>query len=87
MHFMVSEVIEVEIDRASRMLVPRKLRDHAGIKEDAILVGMYDRLEIWGQDTWHTHLSQLEDEHEMALGKVLQLPSIKPPFPGEPSRL
>ncbi len=87
MHFMVSEVIEIEIDRASRVLVPRKLRDHANIKEDAILVGMYDRIEIWGHDAWHTHLSQLEDEHEMALGKVLQLPSIKPPFPGEPSRL
>lgn len=87
MHFMVSEVLEVEIDRASRVLVPRKLRDHAGIKEDAVLVGMYDRIEIWGHDIWHTHLSQLEDEHEMALGKVLQLPSIKPPFPGEPSHL
>ena len=51
------------------------------------LVGMYDRIELWGLETWRTHLSQLEDEHEMALGKVLQLPSIKPPFPGEPSHL
>jgi division/cell wall cluster transcriptional repressor MraZ len=84
---MVSEVIEVEIDRASRVLVPRKLRDHASIKEDAVLVGMYDRIELWGHDIWHTHLSQLEDEHEMALGKVLQLPNIKPPFPGAPSPL
>ena len=75
------------LDRASRVLIPRKLREHAGIKEDAVLVGMYDRLEIWGGDVWLTHLSQLEDEHEMSLGKVLQMPSIKPSFPGEQSRL
>ncbi len=87
MHYMVSEVIETEIDRASRVLIPRKLREHASINEDAVLVGMYDRLEIWDYDTWHSHLSQLEDEHETSLGRVLQLPSITPPFPGEPSRL
>jgi DNA-binding transcriptional regulator/RsmH inhibitor MraZ len=50
-------------------------------------VGLYDRLEIWNPDTWRLHLSELEDEHEMSLGKVLQLPSIKPPLPGEASRL
>ena len=87
MHYMVSEVIETEIDRTSRVLIPRKLREHANVKDDAVLVGLYDRLEIWNPDAWHVHLSELEDEHEMSLGKVLQLPTITPPFPGESSRL
>lgn len=82
MHFVVSEVVEVEIDRASRVLIPRKLREHAGIGEDAVLVGMYDRLEVWGSETWQTHLSELEEEHEMSLSKVLSMPSIRPSFPG-----
>jgi MraZ protein len=85
MHYMVSDVIEVEIDRASRLLIPRKLREDAGIGEDAVLVGMYDRLEVWSSSAWLVHLSQLEDEHEMSLGKVLHMPSIKPSVPGEPS--
>jgi MraZ protein len=87
MHYMVSEVVETEIDRTSRVLIPRKLLEHADLKEDSVLVGLYDRLEIWNPDTWHLRLSELEDEHEMSLGKVLQLPTIKPPFPGEASRL
>lgn len=87
MHYMVSEVIEAEIDRASRILIPRKLREHAGIEEEVMLVGLYDRLEIWGNDTWLAHLSDLEDEHEMSLGKVLQMPSVKPFVPGEQPRL
>jgi MraZ protein len=82
MHYVVSDVVEVEIDRASRVLVPRKLREHAGIGEDAVLVGMYDRLEVWGSETWVVHLSELEEEHEMSLSKVLSMPSIRPSFPG-----
>jgi MraZ protein len=87
MHFMVSDVIEVEIDRSSRVLIPRKLREEADIGEDVVLVGMYDRLEVWSNSTWLTHLSQLEEEHELSLGKVLHMPSIKPSIPGEPSVL
>jgi len=83
MHYVVSEVIEVEIDRASRVLVPRKLREETGIGEDVVLVGLYDRLEVWSSSTWLTHLSQLEEEHELSLSKVLSMPSIKPSFPGE----
>lgn len=82
MHFMVSDVVEMEIDRTSRVLVPRKLREHAGIDEEAILVGMYDRLEVWGSRVWAAHLSHLEDAHDMSLGKVLSIPSITPSFSG-----
>jgi MraZ protein len=87
MHFMVSDVIEIEIDRASRVLIPRKLREDTGIGEDIVLVGMYDRLEVWDRSAWLTHLSQLEEEHELSLSKVLHMPSIKPSFPGEQSVL
>lgn len=85
MHYMVSNVIEAEIDRASRVLIPRKLREDAGIGEDIVLIGMYDRLEVWDSNAWHDHLSQLEEEHELSLGKVLYMPSVKPSLPGEQS--
>ena len=85
MHYVVSDVVEAEIDRASRVLVPRKLREHAGIGEEVVLVGMYDRLEVWSSSTWLSHLSHLEEAHETSLGRVLHMPSIKPSFPGERS--
>lgn len=85
MHYMVSDVIELEIDRASRLLIPRKMREDTGIEEDVVLLGMYDRLEVWGSNAWQQHLRQLEEEHELALGKVLHMPSIRPPIPGEQS--
>lgn len=87
MHYMVADVIELEIDRASRVLIPRKLREESGIGEDVVLVGMYDRLEVWSSDIWLTHLNQLEEEHELSLGKVLHMPSVKPSAPGDRSVL
>jgi MraZ protein len=83
MHFMVADVVEVEIDRTSRVLIPRKLREENDIDEEVILVGMYDRLEVWSSTTWKTHISQLEEEHELSLSKVLSMPSIKPSVPGD----
>jgi MraZ protein len=83
MHFMVADVVEVEIDRTSRVLIPRKLREENDIDEEVILVGMYDRLEVWSNSTWKTHISQLEEEHELSLSKVLSMPSIKPSVPGD----
>jgi MraZ protein len=82
MHYMVSEVSEVEVDRASRVLIPRKLREHAAIDDEVVLVGMYDRIELWGSSAWTTHINELEEEHEMSLGDVLNMPSIRPPLPG-----
>jgi MraZ protein len=82
MHYMVADVVEVEIDRASRVLIPRKLREDNGIGEEVVLVGMYDRLEVWSSPTWKEHISQLEEEHELSLGKVLYMPSVKPSVPG-----
>ena len=82
MHYMVADVVEVEIDRASRVLIPRKLREDSGIGEEVILVGMYDRLEVWSSITWKGHISQLEEEHELSLSKVLYMPSVKPSVPG-----
>ena len=82
MHYVVADVAEIEIDRASRVLVPRKLREHAEIGEDAVLVGMYDRLEVWSSETWVVHLSELEEEHEMSLSQVLAMPSVQSSFPG-----
>src|SRR5437764_11409216 len=42
MHYVAYDVAEGEIDRASRVLVPRTLREHEGIGEGAARLGLYD---------------------------------------------
>ena len=80
MHHIVYDMVEVDMDRANRFLVPRRLREHIGAGSDIVLVGMYDHLEVWDGQTWLRHLAALEEEHKMSLGDVLRMPSLTPAF-------
>jgi MraZ protein len=82
MHHVVYDVVEVEMDRANRLLVPRRLREHIGANDNVVLVGMYDHLEVWGSQAWSSHLAALEEEHETTLSDVLRMPSFKPALSG-----
>ena len=82
MHHMVYDVVEIEMDRANRLLVPRRLREYIGANDNVVLVGMYDHLEVWGSQTWSSHLATLEEEHESTLNDVLRMPSLKPALSG-----
>lgn len=47
----------VQCDKQGRILVPKHLRDDAGIDKDVMLVGVFDRAEIWDYPTWERHRS------------------------------
>ena len=42
----------VELDKQGRVLVPNKLREHAGLTKDVVLVGVGDKVEIWSAEKW-----------------------------------
>lgn len=42
-----SESTQVTLDKAGRICVPEEMATAAGIKDEAVLVGMLDRFEIW----------------------------------------
>lgn len=41
---------QVELDASDRLLLPKILMDHAGIGKEVRMVGMMDRIEIWGRE-------------------------------------
>jgi MraZ protein len=45
--FIGSESIQVALDKAGRICVPDTMAAAAGIKDEAMLVGLLDRFEIW----------------------------------------
>ena len=78
MHHVAYDVAEIEMDRANRLLIPRRLREHIGASDNLVLVGRYDYLEVWGSQAWSSHVAALEAEHEMTLSEVLRMPSLRP---------
>ena len=45
---------EISLDSQGRLLLPAALREMAGIKRDAVLVGTLTRIEIWPAESWRS---------------------------------
>ena len=73
MHYVVAESVLAELDPQGRLAIPKALRTYAEITTDVVLVGLYDRIEVWSPVCWLAYLSGLEERHEMDLGKILDL--------------
>jgi MraZ protein len=50
--FLFSSAFDVERDGQGRMVLPAAIREWAGLKNDAVFVGQWDRVEIWAPDRW-----------------------------------
>ncbi len=69
----LSQAVETEVDRQGRILIPSYLNEFADLKSEAVVTGLYDRVEIWNRDRWQKQTSEAEKEkEEMAeeLGKL-----------------
>lgn len=75
MHFVVSEVGTSDVDKTGRILIPGRLRKHVPMDEDLeiIIVGLYNRLEVWNPAEWRRYISRTEDKYEQNLNKILNL--------------
>jgi MraZ protein len=50
--FIGSESEQVTLDKAGRICLPEKMAREAGIGEEAVLVGLLDRFEIWSPERY-----------------------------------
>ncbi len=61
---------QVEFDQLGRIKLPEYLLAYAGIKKEAILVGILERIEIWGYDKWNDLGTKLEKKGEEIAEKL-----------------
>jgi len=48
--FIGSESVQVTLDKAGRICLPEEMARAAGIKDEAVFVGLLDRFEIWSPE-------------------------------------
>ncbi len=48
----------VHLDNQKRILIPKKLLEAAEIQNDIVLIGAYDRIEIWSKSKFEEWLNQ-----------------------------
>ncbi len=47
-----SGACEVACDGQGRILIPQYLKEFAGLKQDVVIVGVANRMEIWNKERW-----------------------------------
>lgn len=57
---MLGGAMEVDLDVQGRILLPDYLREYAGLKKQAVIAGLYNRLEIWDEENWKKYKDKTE---------------------------
>ena len=53
--------------------LPRRLRELSGIEDEIVVIGMYDRMEVWSLEEWNSYLARMEEKYETSLNKILNV--------------
>lgn len=59
---MLAGAMDVELDGLGRILIPDYLKNYASLKKNIIIIGLYNRLEIWNEDKWNQYKQKTEKE-------------------------
>src|SRR3989344_2350190 len=66
----IGRAVEAEVDSIGRILVPDHLREHAGLKVKAILIGVMNRVEIWDAVKWEKYRKEFEKKTDVMAEKL-----------------
>lgn len=53
--YFVGGAFDCELDKQGRILIPPHLKEHAGIKKEVTVLGLYNRIEIWDTETYNKY--------------------------------
>ena len=66
-----SGAAEVTVDRLGRLLVPKSLKEFAHMKQDVVIVGVSNRMEIWSKEIWHAFYESSRQSFEEVAERVM----------------
>lgn len=61
---MTSGAMDLEMDAQGRVNLPEYLRDFAGIKKNIVVAGVAERIELWDEELWNKHESEISGKTE-----------------------
>ena len=73
-----SRAVDCDLDGQGRVLLPPGLREAAGLKREAVVVGVLNRFEVWSPERWDGFLADSEKLLDDATLGVEWPPSPKP---------
>lgn len=66
---LIGHATEVDLDGASRILLPPPLREFAELDKRVVLIGQGNKFELWNEDAWNERrdqwLNEADDDDEL----------------------
>lgn len=71
--FILSGAMDLTIDKAGRINLPKYLNDYAGIKSKVVITGMHNRLEIWAEEKWSEFKKEMEKNSDTVAENLAEI--------------
>lgn len=68
--FILGSAFEVELDAQGRFVIPKVLRDYAGLKSEIIFLGLGSRVEIWDKGAWEEREKYVQENAPEMIEKL-----------------
>ena len=68
-----SGAVEVSPDKQGRFVLPQYLKYFAGIKKDAVVIGVSNRIEIWQTQAWQEFYTRTSVDFEKTAENMMNL--------------
>ncbi len=68
-----SGATESAVDSQGRILIPPPLREKAGLTRDVVIVGVLNRIEIWGKERWERFVAESGGTFEQIAAKLAEV--------------
>lgn len=70
---MLAGAMDVSLDNQGRILVPDYLRKYAKLNKQAVVAGLYNRIEIWDSAEWEKYKQKTESASDEIAEKLGEL--------------
>ena len=67
-----SGACEIVLDKQGRALIPKYLKEYAGIERQVVIVGVANRIEIWSQKYWKEFYEKTQGDYEDIAEKLIE---------------
>lgn len=67
---MLGGASETAFDKLGRILIPDYLKAFASLKKNAVIIGMYNRIEVWDKEVWDKYKIKVESELDDSIEKL-----------------
>mgnify|MGYP001606638589 CR=1 FL=1 len=68
--FFLSGAVEVEADKAGRILLADHHKQFAGLKRSVVFAGVSDRVEVWDSGAWKIYKARIEKQADVMAEKL-----------------